>query len=75
MSNRGLNQITVKYWYPLPLILTALEKLCSAKVFTKLDLCSAYYLMRIREGDKWKMALPYGLSGTLGGANVSSVMC
>ncbi len=47
---RGLNDITVKFRYPLPLVPPALEQLRSAKYFTKLDLCNAYNLIRIREG-------------------------
>ncbi|KAK3559259.1 hypothetical protein QTP86_008828 [Hemibagrus guttatus] len=53
---RGLNTITVRYPYPLPLVPAALEQLRGAKFFTKLDLCSAYNLVRIREGDEWKTA-------------------
>ncbi|XP_060729294.1 uncharacterized protein LOC132847773 [Tachysurus vachellii] len=36
---RALNDITVKFRYPLPLVPSALEQLCKAKYFTKLDLC------------------------------------
>ncbi|KAK3537964.1 hypothetical protein QTP70_024792 [Hemibagrus guttatus] len=53
---RGLNIITVRYPYPLPLVPTALEQLRGARVFTKLDLRSAYNLVGIREGDEWKTA-------------------
>lgn len=53
---RGLNDVTVKYRYPLPLVPAALEQLRRAKYFTKLDLRSAYNLIRIREGDEWKTA-------------------
>ncbi|KAK3560586.1 hypothetical protein QTP86_010921 [Hemibagrus guttatus] len=53
---RGLNAITVRYPYPLPLVPVALEQLRGARFFTKLDLRSAYNLVRIREGDKWKTA-------------------
>ncbi|KAL0183816.1 hypothetical protein M9458_019512, partial [Cirrhinus mrigala] len=53
---RGLNDITVKYRYPLPLVPPALEQLRSARYFTKLDLRNAYNLIRIREGDEWKTA-------------------
>ncbi|KAK3553699.1 hypothetical protein QTP70_006901 [Hemibagrus guttatus] len=53
---RGLNAITIWYPYPLPLVPTALEQLRGARVFTKLDLRSAYNLVRIREGDEWKTA-------------------
>ncbi len=48
---RSLNEITDKFHYPLPL-----EQPRTAKYFTKLDLCSAYNLIRIREGDEWKTA-------------------
>lgn len=53
---RGLNDITVKNRYPLPLISTGFELLQGAKIFTKLDLRNAYHLVRIREGDEWKTA-------------------
>ncbi|KAL0180378.1 hypothetical protein M9458_025820, partial [Cirrhinus mrigala] len=53
---RGLNEITIKYRYPLPLVPSALEQLRSARYFTKLDLRNAYNLIRIREGDEWKTA-------------------
>ncbi|KAI2667775.1 Transposon Tf2-6 polyprotein [Labeo rohita] len=44
---RGLNQITVKNRHPLPLTNTALDALSGAHFFTKLDLRSAYNLVRI----------------------------
>ncbi len=70
---RSLNNITVKFRYPLPLVPAALEHLRGATIFTKLNLRSAYNLIRIREGDEWKTAfvtptghyeylvMPYGL--------------
>ncbi|KAL0199704.1 hypothetical protein M9458_002891, partial [Cirrhinus mrigala] len=73
---RALNDITVKYRYPLPLVPPALEQLCAAKIYTKLDLRSAYNLIRIREGDEWKTAfstttghyeyrvMPFGLANS-----------
>ncbi len=73
---RGLNDITIKFRYPLPLVPAALEKLCQARYFTKLDLRSAYNLIRIREGDEWKTAfststghyeycvMPFGLANS-----------
>ncbi|KAK3534572.1 hypothetical protein QTP86_016661 [Hemibagrus guttatus] len=53
---RGLNAITVRYSCTLPLVPAALEQLRGARVFSKLDLRSAYNLVRIREGDEWKTA-------------------
>ncbi|KAI2648707.1 Transposon Tf2-6 polyprotein [Labeo rohita] len=73
---RALNDITIKYRYPLPLVPSALEQLRSARFFTKLDLRSAYNLIRIREGDEWKTAfstatghyeylvMPFGLANS-----------
>ncbi len=45
--------IPMKLPYPLPLV-PAAEELCGARVFSKLDLRSAYNLVCIREGDEWK---------------------
>ncbi|KAI4874334.1 hypothetical protein NFI96_004585 [Prochilodus magdalenae] len=53
---RGLNAITKAYAYPLPLVPVALEQLRGATIFTKLDLRSAYNLVRVRKGDEWKTA-------------------
>ena len=53
---RGLNRITRKDRYPLPLIPDLLDRLRSARVFTKIDLCGAYNLVHIAEGNEWKTA-------------------
>lgn len=53
---RGLNNVTIKNRYPLPLVPEALDRLRCAKIFTKLDLRSGYNLVRIKEGDEWKTA-------------------
>ncbi|KAI2646319.1 Transposon Tf2-8 polyprotein [Labeo rohita] len=50
---RALNAITVRNHHPLPLIPSSLEQLQEGRYFTKLDLRSAYNLIRIREGDEW----------------------
>lgn len=52
----GLNDITIKYKYPLPLIDSAFSLLHTACVFSKLDLLNAYHLIRIKDGDEWKTA-------------------
>ena len=49
---RGLNAITIKNRYPLPLISETLNRLCRAKFFTKLDIIAAFNRLRIREGDE-----------------------
>jgi len=49
---QGLNNLTKKNRYPLPLISETLDRLIRAKVFTKIDLKDAYYRLRIREGDE-----------------------
>ena len=53
---RGLNNITIRNKYPLPLIDAAFSPLHEAAVFSKLDLRNAYHLVRIKEGDEWKTA-------------------
>ncbi len=69
---RGLNNVTVKFRYPLPLVPSALDNY--VRPGSKLDLRSAYNLIRICEGDEWKTAflttmghyeyrvMPYGLA-------------
>jgi hypothetical protein len=42
--------------YPIPHINNLLECLGKASIFTKIDLWNAYHLLRIKEGDEWKMA-------------------
>ena len=56
VNYKGLDKLTKKFRYPLPLIETMFDHLHSAEVFTKIDLRSAYNLLRIREGDEWKTA-------------------
>jgi len=53
---RGLNKITVKNRYPLPLISELLDRFGQCAVFTKLDLRDAYHRLRIKQGDEWKTA-------------------
>ena len=70
----GLNNITIKNRYSLPLIDESLDWISQAKRFTQLDLTNAYHRMRICEGNEWKTAfwtrydhfkyqvMPFGLS-------------
>ena len=52
----GLNKVTIKNQYPLPLISGLLNQLGQAKIYTKIDLQGAYSLVRVKEGDEWKIA-------------------
>lgn len=60
---RGLNKITIKNRYLLPLISELLNRLSYAVIFTKLDLRDAYYRIRIKAEDEQKTAFKtkYGL--------------
>jgi hypothetical protein len=53
---RGLNAVTIKNRYPLPLIREMMQQLRGAKIFSRIDLRGAYNLVRIKEGDEWKTA-------------------
>ena len=53
---RGLNEITIKNRYPLPLMDELRDRTYKAKIFSKMDLRAGYNLLRIREGDEWKTA-------------------
>ena len=52
----GLNKITRKDHYPLPLIQETLNSISKAKFFTKLDVIAAFHKIRVEEGDEWKTA-------------------
>ena len=53
---RGLNNLTIKNKYPLPLIDELFDQLQGAVVFSKLDLRQGYYQLRIRKEDIPKTA-------------------
>ena len=48
----GLNKLTKKDRYPIPLTSDLLDSLKNARIYTKIDFCHAYHLVRITEGDK-----------------------
>lgn len=51
-----LKQVTMKYHYPLPLVLALLEQLKEVHIFTKFNLRSACNLICICECNDWKTA-------------------
>ncbi|QRV99185.1 Transposon Tf2-1 polyprotein [Ceratobasidium sp. AG-Ba] len=53
---RGLNAITKKNRYPLPLVSDLLDRVNGCTIFSKIDLKNAFNLIRIAEGDEWKTA-------------------
>jgi len=74
---RGLNKLTCKDHYPIPLITDLLDAPKKARIYTKIDLRNAYHLVCIAEGNEWKTAfrtwygsfewlvMPFGLLNAL----------
>ena len=60
---RGLNKLTIKNQYPLPLIGELLERMNNAKYFTKFDVRDGYNRLRMAPSEEWKTAFRcrYGL--------------
>jgi len=50
------NLAMVKYRYPLPSISEMIDRVHEARIFTRLDLHSAYNLIRIKQGNRFQMA-------------------
>ncbi|XP_019265983.1 PREDICTED: uncharacterized protein LOC109243496 [Nicotiana attenuata] len=78
---RALNKITVKNKYPISLMADLFDRLGGATVFTKIDLKTGYWKVRIAEGDEHKttcvtrygsydvLVMPFGL------ANAPTTFC
>ena len=74
---RALNKVTIKNKYPIPLAAELFDKLSKASYFTKLDLRSGYWQVRIAVGDEGKticvtrygsyefLVMPFGLKNAL----------
>ncbi len=72
---RGINELSEKDRYPLPLIRETLRNMSVARWFTKLDVIAAFHKIRMAKGEEWKTAfrtryglfewlvMPFGLSG------------
>lgn len=72
---RGLNAITRRDKYPLPLINETLRLIAQSKWISKVDVIQAFHKIRIKPGDEWKttfqtrlgayewLVTPFGLCG------------
>ena len=71
---RALNKVTVRNKYPIPLVQDLFDQLSTARYFTKLDLRSGYYQVRVADEDVAKttcvtrygayefLVMPFGLT-------------
>jgi hypothetical protein len=53
---RALNKVMMKNWYPLRRIDDLFDQLSGAKAFSRIDLRSGYYQIRIAQWDEKKIA-------------------
>ena len=60
---RKLNDVTIKNKYPLPKIENMFDQMNGARIFSKIDLCTGYHQLKVREEDIPKTAFTtrYGL--------------
>ena len=51
IDNRQLNKVTIKNKYPFPRIDDLLDQIQGSRFFSKIDLCSGYHHLKVRDED------------------------